>query len=295
MSSTINRETYVPWKGISTSSAVPIWSRPLINGPSSISTSDGNAFKARPIKHWRKQLNPEPGLSIGNSRSSVGIPFDRPGGSVYLGVSTNCKDSCANSSKITELITNDKNLIWDKTENVSGICLACNPERNRIKSATTILDKNYYSDTKAYLKSRSQTYEQKLRTMPLSTPANRYINPTTNQPIPPSDSSDGSQVWNTGNSLNFCSVITNATTIYKPNNQQFSQQGAVSSSSRLERLKYNTITKNGSSFHNAYSSLSANFGKYHGNSDALYFIKSKEQLVCVPYRRNGKKQSICAN
>jgi len=294
MSLTINKQGYVPWKGISTNSAVPIWTRPLTNGPSATPISDGNAFKARPIKHWRKQLNPDSSQSIGNSRSSVGIPFDRPGGSVYLGVTTDCGDSCEKSSKITELITNDKNVVYDNTKDASGNCFSCNPVRNIIKSATTILSKTYYSNSKAYLKSRSQTYEQKLRTMPVY--GTTYINntdPTNPFPIPPSDSPNGTQVWNTGNCLDFCDVNTMATTIYKPNNQQFAQQGAVSSGSRLARLKYNTITKNGASFRNAYGAAAANAGKYHGTSDAPYFIKSKESGVCVPYRRNGKKVSKC--
>ena len=277
-----------------TYSAIPTWSRPLTNGPSATPISDGNAFKARPIKHWRKQLNPNITQSVGNSRSSIGIPSDRPGGSVYLGVTANCKDLCGNSSKIIIDIANNKNTIFDNTKDELGNCVACNPERNIIKSATTILSKKYYSNTKGYLKSRSQTYEQKLRTMPVS--GTTYTNTS---PIPPSDSPNGTQVWNTGDCLNFCKdengipISKQATTIYKPNNQQFSQQGAVSSGSRLARLKYNTITKNGASFRNAYSAAAANAGKYHGTSDAPYFIKSKEQRVCIPYRRNGKKVSVC--
>ena len=144
MSLTINNQGYVPWKGTSTNSAVPIWSRPLTNGPSATPIPDGNAFKARPIKHWRKQLNPDTTQSVGNSRSSVGMPFDRPGGSVYLGVTTDCGDSCENSSKITELISNDKHLVFDTTKDASCKCVACNPERNIIKSATTVLSKKYY-------------------------------------------------------------------------------------------------------------------------------------------------------
>jgi len=297
MSLTINNQGYVPWKGTSTNSAVPIWSRPLTNGPSATPIPDGNAFKARPIKHWRKQLNPDTTQSVGNSRSSVGMPFDRPGGSVYLGVTTDCGDSCENSSKITDLISNDKNIIFDTTKDASGKCVACNPERNIIKSATTILSKKYYSDTKGYLKSRAQTYEQKLRTMPVSGTTyinnSNAINPV---PIPPSDSSHGTQVWNTGDCLDFCKdkngtpISKQATTIYKPNNQQFSQQGAVSCGSRLERLKYNT-----SSYIKSYNAAALKVENYNGTHthDSAYFIKSKDSGVCVPYRRNGKKVNVC--
>lgn len=48
------------------------WKRPPTTN------NHGPAFKARPIKHWRKQLY------SGNKsvRSSIGMPMDRPGGAV---------------------------------------------------------------------------------------------------------------------------------------------------------------------------------------------------------------------
>lgn len=56
------------------------WKRP------STKDNHGPAFKARPIKHWRKQLH------SGNKsgRSSVGMSMDRPGGSVVT------KADCSN-------------------------------------------------------------------------------------------------------------------------------------------------------------------------------------------------------
>ena len=41
-------------------------------------------------------------------------------------------------------------------------------------------------------------------------------------------------------------------TIYKPNNKKFSTQGSVQSSTRLLRLKNDTINKNGASFRTAF-------------------------------------------
>lgn len=48
------------------------WKRPPTTN------NHGPSFRARPIKHWRKQLQ------SGNkySRSSIGMPMDRPGGAV---------------------------------------------------------------------------------------------------------------------------------------------------------------------------------------------------------------------
>ena len=41
-------------------------------------------------------------------------------------------------------------------------------------------------------------------------------------------------------------------TIYKPNNKKFSKQGSVESSTRLLRLKNDTINQNGASFRSAF-------------------------------------------
>ena len=79
-------QPYVPWKGAATNSSVPTYSQPLQKNDA---TQNGPSFSARPIKHWRKQLNPRPGS--GRGRPGVGMPMDVPGGSVYLGSdSSNC-------------------------------------------------------------------------------------------------------------------------------------------------------------------------------------------------------------
>ena len=272
------KQPYISWKGPSTGSAVPVWSRPLMNNNSN--TNTGTSFAARPIKHWRKQLIPAANTGI-SGRTSVGMPMDRPGGSVYLGATVDCLNCRVN---LAELIPTTKNTVFNSTKDASGNCVACNPETNIIKSAVTLLKKNYYSDTKSYLQSRSQTYDQKLSTNPI--PDNSYTSP-------PSDSPTGSQVYYTDSCSKKCTTNNSrVTTIYKPNNQQYSQQGAVDSSSRLDRLKYNTINKNGKSFKTAWGNQGANAGSYKGTSDAPYFLKSKYQ-VCVPQHRDGDKTTSC--
>jgi hypothetical protein len=269
----------IQWKeGPSSNSAVPTWS---LNGAT---TGNSNAFIARPIKHWRKQLQP----TANSGKTGIGMPMDLPGGSVYLGATLNDCSSCSTSTRLKELIPNNKNVRFDtSSRDASGNCVACNPEANIIKSAISILKKNYYSDRHSYLHSRCVTYDQKLSTTPIS--GNTYFD-ANGKPVQPSNSSTGSQVWQTQSCLNDCIIKRAATTIYKPNNQQYSQQGAVTSSSRLARLKYNTITDNGASFRTAYGAVGANAGKYQGTSESPYFIKSKEQSVCVPFRRNGIPQ-----
>jgi hypothetical protein len=279
------KQPYVTWKGASTGSVVPAWSRPLIND--NTNTNTGTSFAARPIKHWRKQLVPAANTGITRS-AGVGMPMDIPGGSVYLGATVDCSNCPVT---LTDLIPRGKNNIFGTTKDASGNCVACNPETNIIKSAVTLLKKNYYSDTKGYLQSRSQTYDQKLSTNPI--PENNYINSTTKQFIPPSDSPNGSQVYYTDNCSQKCTTSNSrVTTIYKPNNPNYSQQGAVDSSTRLDRLKYNTITKNGKSFKKDWGQQGANAGRYQGTTEAPYFLKSKYQ-VCVPQHRDGDKTTTC--
>jgi hypothetical protein len=285
-------QPYIPWKGTSTNNVVPSWSRPL---QKTETVQNGPSFKARPIKHWRKQLDPTP--NSGSGVSAVGIPFNTPGSEVFLGkVSTSncvkCSDSNASitkSSNVAEqqntIFTYSSDKFFDVNTN-KPVCVACNPQANIIKPASTLISKKYYSDRAAYLKSRTKTYNQNISGNAIQ--GNQYLNGNT--PVWPSDSPNGSQVFSTNDC---CSLTgTKSTLIYKPNNNQYACQGAVNSSDRITRLKMNTINKNGASFTNAWGASAANAGGYRGDTDAPYFIKSKNQQTCIPFHRNGNK-TVC--
>jgi len=184
----------IAWKGTSTNSVTPNWSAPNINGPRSSNEVDHHGYshaslsnsgygfwgKARPIKHWRKQLNPKfrsgtPGHHRSQGRrAGIGIPADTPGGSVYLGAdSSACLINCINSYKLKENLAKDPALqIYNPTSSDSfldpdtnkSVCVACNPENLIIKSGKTFLDKEYYTDSRAYLYSKGRTYKQNLGT-----------------------------------------------------------------------------------------------------------------------------------
>jgi len=64
-------------------------------------------------------------------------------------------------------------------------------------------------------------------------------------------------------------------TYYKPNNCQFSQQGGVSSSSRLLRLKLNTINSSANSVNKAYGKSTASALSYSGRPEAPFVNKDK--------------------
>jgi len=265
---------YISWKGLSTNSAVPSNSRPDLN-------ASGPQFKAQPINHWRKQLIPNANSGGRTRRAGIGMPMDTPGGSVYLGnvsANTNCLlNNTADATGIKENIVKVNDTSFTKNDNG---CLSntCNPEKNRINSATTIVSKTYYKDSRAYLRARNQLYDQKLTALPVSTIT--YLDESNNL-LYPTDSPNGPQVRQTEN----CPTGTTCQTIYKPNNTQYSQQGAVDSSSRIARLKLNTINKNAASYKEVFGTTAS---KYTGASSTPYFLKSKYQ-VCVPMSATGKK------
>lgn len=283
-----------------------------------------------PMKHWRRQLSVN-GQS-GKGAASINIA-DRPGGTVFRGYTNNADCSCDGSGN-NLYITFDNKMLQssnlsikpqnsitvasgttnNKIQNNASIqigaidasgsyqiqtgiyttkTICCTPENNIIKSAVTLLSKSYYSDNKAYLKARCKTFDQKQTIQKI--PGNKYG--TSTDPVYPSDSPTGSQEFYTNNCTNPYQTGRQCsnTTIYKPNNAPYAVQGAVDNGTRLAKLKYDTITKNGASFRSAFGEAAANAGKYQGNYDGntSYFLKSKYSPP-IAWRRNGQK-TVCAN
>ncbi len=227
-----------------------------------IALGDGASFAARPLKQWRKQYQ----NLLGHSRASVGMPMDRPGGLIPVASNLIYCKTCRGAFTARVDVFKD------------SICTSCQPITAKISQT----DKSY-TDSKAYLEARGLTYEQNSY---LGLPGQLEITQKpTDGPLPICHNA-GSQT----------------ATIYKPNNTQFAQQGGVSSSARLVRLKYNTlnnmpvvnngITVNGSIFNTASGAMGINSGMYHLEPTSGYFTKYKpEQTLCQ--RRNGNK-AYCA-
>lgn len=166
-------------------------------------------------------------------------------------------------------------------------CIACNPEANVIKSGIVTQSQSYYGSTSQYLESRCRTYAQRESTTKLPDGI-YYPSPTNNIPfifLYPDDNPRGPQAYQSKNcsnpkiynynalntpSNNYCSVI------YKPNNPQFARQGAVSGSTRIQKLKSDTITSNGFSYYSAYGATMANAGNFQGTNESNnYFVKNR--------------------
>lgn len=187
-------------------SVIPSNSRPLnplVDGDKYPHTP----FKANPIKHWRKQMQPLSGS--GNSKASVSQVMDTPGGTVNIKKGSNT--DCSYPNVIKTYINN------------LGTCNICpNSKSNRkniMRSAKTKIEKNYYTTQGAYLRSRTKLYNQ-------------------NQTISIVDKADPTAGFNSV----YCSDISTCNlvkVVYKPNNKKYSQQGAVSSDLRIANLKLN--------------------------------------------------------
>lgn len=117
-----------------TNSVVAVLSKPDIN-------ATHIPFKARPINHYRKRLNPTVGSG---SIRSIGMPMDIPGGSHHLGSDT-CPDERVFVLK--ERILSD---VSTKAE--------CNA-RMRVRGSANNT-KKYYNDSRSYLKARCRTHAQ---------------------------------------------------------------------------------------------------------------------------------------
>tara|TARA_Y100000389_G_scaffold205125_1_gene263602 strand:+ start:6027 stop:6557 length:531 start_codon:yes stop_codon:yes gene_type:complete len=124
------------WKGKTVTNNVPVWSN---NNPSK--TVDYTAFKARPLKIWRKQLHTRT-----NGKSGVGIPTDIPGGLVTTNNGSNCKPN----HLVTHITPNYKGCPIIKDASGNLVKKQCNVT----KTASTIIDKNYHSDSKSYLQNK---------------------------------------------------------------------------------------------------------------------------------------------
>jgi hypothetical protein len=98
---------------------------------------------------------------------------------------------------------------------------------------------------------------------------------------------------NGANNSAFCGfILPNYVPLYyKPNNPEFAIQGAVESSARIQRLKYNTITNGAALIKSAYGSAAANALSY-GVSEQAYTAKTavgdKVKLTPVVNPINGK-------
>lgn len=295
----------VLWKGRtgitkpSWNSTVPTWSRPNINGVQPNPNDYQSPFGTpRPSKTWRKQLAPTP--FSGKGKATLDL-VNAPGGTTSVQDVSDCvyciQDASLNPLSIKNVIDGNFSFLTPQTpnqlynnaeeynvpsENIYDKCISCDPVSNRIRSATTVLSKKYYSDTKGYLQSRCQRFIQKYT--PEQIPGIQY-----GYDVWPSDTPTGTQNYLTPNCPAKCQPGgSNVLTIYKPNNKKYGVQGAVDSSTRLQKIKVDMVNKNAASFKASFGGQGVSAASYKPTGDAPFFVKSNlNHCQKQVYHRNG--------
>jgi len=244
----LNPIPYFPWKGRTFNNITTTIQRNI-----NTNVNELNIFKALPLQIYRKELTTAPKV---NSRR---VSIDELDQSI--------------KSKACTLVVVDINYNENKSAHPSCDTCFISDEQNalkRVRSAGMIRKKdsskhqNYYTSSSQYLNSRSKTFNQNQFNYLKN--GNATVDPGSAAASQNTYSANGvSQVLDTA-----CSSVV----YYKPNNSQFAQQGAVSSSDLITRVKYNTITNNGAAYRNAYGAEVANALAY-GVPDGGYTIKNK--------------------
>lgn len=284
----LQKQEYKSWIGNKQvfKNAVPTWSRPMVNG-----VNYGDEMQtpmncwypsSRPIKHWRKQLQPRKDTGGGFRRAGVGIPDGVPGGKITLKKEHDDDfDKCCDKENKTIYVTDEYVGKIKKHTNKD-----CCEQATITRRATTNLDKTYYTDSRAYLKARTNTFHQNLSGTKIKDV--KYVENEGDvwpKQAWPSDNKPGAQ----DRSKLECGDVCNNSLVYKPNNSEFFTQGAVDSSTRIDRIRLKAIQKNSKSMVNNFGEAGGNATKYRGSYIAPYYLKSKMQTNngCVHMHRTG--------
>ena len=260
-----------------------------------ITTED--IMKALPAKHYRKEIASKSSMNCKAVSSSRSIMQDmeRPGGSIVKHTITDSHGSNG--------LVNTLDITYEDTKSARPCSKGCDetlPEsgrtdsrdlrslsqeenaRRRVRSSginrptyDTNNKQKYYSSTREYLHSRNRRHSQN----------DFYYH---------MNASTTNKNEFRSNTRSHCDQGDYVPVHYKPNNAKFAVQGAVDSSSRLARLKYDTITNNASTYREAFDV----YGVGNATANALaygvpaggYTIKDKigypnKRSIAVPARQ----------
>jgi len=273
----IPEKPYIAWKGKTFNQVYSSFQR---NSATAGPVKGNTLFLANPVKLHRREIASAQ-IANCNPRVSASIDlFNSPNGFLV-------NPSNANPSTEGLVGTLDINYENNSTQHPgtcsgftrNGVCQdpASNALR-RLRSAGMIKSRNntYFTNTNQYLGSRCKTYNQ-----------NQYAHfRSGDSSSKPGSASATNNVYAPNSTLEFCPVVLDTnnnivspncvdkTITYKPNNPLFAQQGGVSSSTRIARLKYDTITDNGYLYSQSYGNQVGNALAYGSESDK-YTIKDK--------------------
>lgn len=222
----------VKWKPESLNQEVPVFKR---NERSTLSIGQ-NIFRALPLRIYRKELLFSPNDTTNcNASSNITVNnFEIPGGAITTTTQNNI-------SVPLYYVNTTNNEICPESPCPNVNSVQTNALR-RLRS-NGMIKKNYFTSNRQYLNNRNVSYERQHYSI-LRTSDDEGNNTYSTNGLPPS--------CNETKKYSF--------TYYKPNNSQFSTQGAVSNGSYIERLKYDSARTTAASYTNLYGSHGSGYG-----------------------------------
>lgn len=233
--------------------------------------NDNHPFgKPRPLKHYRKSYINLDGFVKSKSVVSVENVIDKPGSFIQ-----NSQDGiCSLVANYYPNLSNKTNQP-DCTSETTKMFNAENKAKRRVRSGSSVVKHNYYQRLQEYRTARCSTFEQK----------SFHFDETTNNNNNKSEYMGrcASVIFNydkNGNVVGQKETCPNVS--YKPINEQYSINNAVSSSTHTLNIKKNSIDKTSKSY-----KIDPETGELVGN----IFIKKNKEPNCSANILNKHKQN----
>jgi hypothetical protein len=199
-------------------------------------------FKPKPICHYRRELKPPSEDSSVRCNARTSVKFDLlniPNGNTVK--ETDSGVVPMNSIEINRIQSSCLNTInnscFSAESNAVARVRSSGMFRKEVDSNQNRLSDAYSASYTQYLKNRNKNFEQNLNTK--------------------------------------TNIGGECTSTHKVNNAKYGTQGAVSASSRLERLKLDTVNKAAHTMKDVYGQETSNAMKYRGASAPAYTVKDK--------------------
>lgn len=283
---------------------VPYYNNFIIEGESDLAKAERLQIEY----NTNRMVKSSYGASLSGGSGGMGIlnqMIDRPGS--YI-VKLNTPEEINNIEKLNKDCTtcqgfgivanyypNNSYLTNNPDKTTTNPPLCCNEEkkaRKRVLPASTLLKKNYYTTLQQYRQNRCQTYEQRIFNFETTNPYNiaddsfkGLIDKGAIKPggplsllnmyvanCSPNSEMYGDPIEGPSNPRG-CKLV-----VYKPNNYQYAQQGAVSSSTRILKLDTTTIETNAASFKKSAVDTTINLN--NGSIPTTPFILKQKVPSC---------------
>jgi hypothetical protein len=256
MSARLNMQEipYIPWKGKTFSQIIPTVRKNVNRDENAPEITPRLSLTSQPLKIYRKEIS-SIALNTCNRQTSTQLShFEIPGGTI---VNSKISDMSCNGivTTLDPVLPSNSSEYPGSSCDASPCLSTANNALKRVRRSGIITPK-YNLDNRQYLQSKNKTFNQ--NTFHSLRYGDGSAVPGSAKSVSNAYASNTFVDCDTSNT----SVSTYVPVYYKPNNSKFAEQGAVSSSARLLRLKYDTITTGGSLMNTAFGTATTNALSY---------------------------------